>query len=319
MYLLVSQDDMGRRMVFPMVKVKTTIGRDPSCDIVLEDPEVSRQHLKLYIVDDQVQVKDMGSSNGTFLNNQKIDKITPFNPGDNIIMGPNLFSLENVDATVPEDVEMTCMLTVDQLRELGDKPLRDEESSETDQVEATMISSRKDLMAGIYNKKIGLAKHASVEIIFGSDKGKKYLLPQGQFTLGRGENCNIRLSDEMVSTLHGVLITDKDETIYRDENSKNGSILNNRIVKHSVLGHRDTLMLGKTKIKFLDPKKAANAQAQTQPPRPATTNPEAYGDPADLVHPSSARNVVDFIKYYWYLFAGAGIVSILVILYFILR
>ena len=46
-----------------------TCGREPSCDLVLEDPTLSRLHARIELADDGlVSIQDAGSSNGTFLN-----------------------------------------------------------------------------------------------------------------------------------------------------------------------------------------------------------------------------------------------------------
>lgn len=49
------------------------IGRNPSSDIVLDDKMVSRQHARLTVLENgQVIIKDFGSSNGTFVNGNKV-------------------------------------------------------------------------------------------------------------------------------------------------------------------------------------------------------------------------------------------------------
>lgn len=46
-----------------------TCGREPSCDLVLEDTTLSRLHARIELADDgRVSIQDAGSSNGTFLN-----------------------------------------------------------------------------------------------------------------------------------------------------------------------------------------------------------------------------------------------------------
>lgn len=49
-----------------------TIGRDPSCDIVIADPYISRKHAKIFYRDDKWYVEDLGSRNGTFVNGEEI-------------------------------------------------------------------------------------------------------------------------------------------------------------------------------------------------------------------------------------------------------
>lgn len=50
-------------------------GRDPaSADIVLDHPTVSRKHVRFSIVEDEVDVLDLGSANGTFVNGRPLDQ-----------------------------------------------------------------------------------------------------------------------------------------------------------------------------------------------------------------------------------------------------
>jgi len=49
---------------------ETLIGRDPKADIFLNDITVSRRHAKILLEDSKATVKDLGSLNGTYLNNE---------------------------------------------------------------------------------------------------------------------------------------------------------------------------------------------------------------------------------------------------------
>jgi phage tail-like protein len=50
----------------------TTIGRQTGSQIVLSDPKVSRQHAQIECSDSECYIQDMGSANGTFVNNEKL-------------------------------------------------------------------------------------------------------------------------------------------------------------------------------------------------------------------------------------------------------
>ena len=50
----------------------TTIGRNPASDIHLENPAVSRSHAKIYREGWHYYIEDLGSSNGTFLNAERL-------------------------------------------------------------------------------------------------------------------------------------------------------------------------------------------------------------------------------------------------------
>src|SRR6201995_1143633 len=49
-----------------------TIGRNHDCDISISTDEISRHHAKLQVTPTGVMVEDLGSANGTFVNNQRV-------------------------------------------------------------------------------------------------------------------------------------------------------------------------------------------------------------------------------------------------------
>ena len=63
------------------------IGREPDCDIRIESEQISRHHAKLILHVDSAEVQDLGSSNGTFLNEKKVVGAMPVKPGDKVQIG----------------------------------------------------------------------------------------------------------------------------------------------------------------------------------------------------------------------------------------
>lgn len=59
------------------------IGRDPGCDIVISGPHVSRRHAELSMRGGKLWVKDLGSSNGTFVNGKRTEEVALKN-GDEV-------------------------------------------------------------------------------------------------------------------------------------------------------------------------------------------------------------------------------------------
>ncbi len=57
-----------RKQTFHFTQQSLTIGRDPICDLLLEDNTVSAQHARLTFRQNQWWVEDLHSTNGTFLN-----------------------------------------------------------------------------------------------------------------------------------------------------------------------------------------------------------------------------------------------------------
>lgn len=62
------------------------IGRRVDTDIVLPNGSVSRRHARVLCAGGQYFVEDLGSSLGTFLNQQRVDVMTPFAPGDELLI-----------------------------------------------------------------------------------------------------------------------------------------------------------------------------------------------------------------------------------------
>jgi len=66
-----------------------TVGRDATNQIRLHDTEVSRRHAEFRKVGDDYQLVDVGSANGTFINNQKVENAT-LQSGDHILIGQSI-------------------------------------------------------------------------------------------------------------------------------------------------------------------------------------------------------------------------------------
>lgn len=64
-----------------------TLGRDITNDIVINDPEVSRHHLRLTRGAGGFTMEDLGSTNGTFVNGQRLTGARPLRPGDMVGLG----------------------------------------------------------------------------------------------------------------------------------------------------------------------------------------------------------------------------------------
>ncbi len=75
----------------------TTIGR-AGCDIDLTDPDVSRRHAVVHGIDGGLAVEDLGSTNGTFVNDARIDGIARLEPGDQVRFGNTVWELTTADA-----------------------------------------------------------------------------------------------------------------------------------------------------------------------------------------------------------------------------
>ena len=76
--------------VFALDGPDLVIGRDPSCNLIVNDLEVSRRHGRLTMQPSGFVVEDLGSTNGTFVNGQRITAVTPLQSGDRVSLGDNI-------------------------------------------------------------------------------------------------------------------------------------------------------------------------------------------------------------------------------------
>ncbi len=83
-------------------EAQVTVGRASTADLVLNDPAVSNvhAHFEIGVHDRSVCVKDLGSSNGTFLNRQPLQphELTPLRTGDCVRFGQSVFYFIGSDA-----------------------------------------------------------------------------------------------------------------------------------------------------------------------------------------------------------------------------
>ncbi len=87
-------------MVFELSKDVLLIGRDVTNDIVIGDAEISRQHARLTRTPGGHVLEDLGSTNGSFVNGERLMAPRVLNPGDLVGMGENVTM--TFDATAPE-------------------------------------------------------------------------------------------------------------------------------------------------------------------------------------------------------------------------
>jgi phage tail-like protein len=65
-------EGLGESQLFVIPIGKTLIGRQKGNDLQLEDPQISRQHAQIICTNTDCQIMDLGSSNGTYVNNTKL-------------------------------------------------------------------------------------------------------------------------------------------------------------------------------------------------------------------------------------------------------
>ncbi len=81
----------GREYLIPPEGLR--IGRMAAHEVSLDDGQVSRTHAKLWVQENQLYIQDEGSTNGTWVNDQRISKPTSIQPGDKVRTGNTVFEV----------------------------------------------------------------------------------------------------------------------------------------------------------------------------------------------------------------------------------
>ena len=97
MYAVVITDEGGVRRRLDFTKPELTLGRVQGNDIVLAKRNVSKQHARLTLEDEQAVVVDLNSTNGTWVNGRKITAAQPLKQGDKIYIADFIITLEAAD------------------------------------------------------------------------------------------------------------------------------------------------------------------------------------------------------------------------------
>jgi pSer/pThr/pTyr-binding forkhead associated (FHA) protein len=90
---LIMFKENGEQKLFPIEPGKTIIGRKEDCDLRIPLAEISRKHAVVIMSDEAATIRDMGSANGTYLNNKRVAE-HELSPGDHIVIGPVVFTVQ---------------------------------------------------------------------------------------------------------------------------------------------------------------------------------------------------------------------------------
>jgi len=102
---------MGRRYVLGTAGL--VLGRDDACGVALSETSVSRRHAKVAPVGDGFTIADLGSTNGTFVNNFPVTGPLPVRDGDYVRVGSCILRFlagGNVEAAYHEEIHRLAIL-----------------------------------------------------------------------------------------------------------------------------------------------------------------------------------------------------------------
>lgn len=158
----------------PLDQEETTIGRKPDNTIPIDNLAVSGHHARVLKIGNKAIVEDLGSTNGTLVNDKQITKHV-LRHGDTILVGKHTLTYVALgEAPAPEP-----------------QPQEDE-----DDMDKTMIITPQARSAMAGKAAAGTAANmplAAVQIIAGPLSGKSMDLTASLTSIGKGDNCRIKV------------------------------------------------------------------------------------------------------------------------------
>jgi len=94
----------GRVFTLPEPPARLTIGRDDACDVPLNDADLSREHAELEVGLDGVWLRDLGSKNGVFMGELRVDERL-LDDRDEVQLGSSVLRFEDPAAAVVAELE----------------------------------------------------------------------------------------------------------------------------------------------------------------------------------------------------------------------
>ncbi|MBK8010599.1 MAG: FHA domain-containing protein [Deltaproteobacteria bacterium] len=212
---------------FPVTELGAVLGRDESADIRVDEKKVSRRHANFRVIDDELWVEDLGSSNGIRLNGRKIDRRARFSGSDQIRVGGYVIT--------PKDA---APATGSAARELSDD----------------LGDSKHSRDAAEQPRLLGLDDPV---------RGMTFALRSGENILGRLEECDIPILDGSISRQHARLVCGPAGVSVTDLSSSNGTFLNDQRIEVAELAEEDLLRFGNINFRVRFPP----ALRELHPPR----------------------------------------------------
>lgn len=117
--IVIYGDDLGRRV--SLGNEQCVIGRSSKCEVQIDQESVSRNHCRISFNGKTYTIRDLGSTNGTYVNDELIDEIN-LRDGDQIKVGRTIMKFitgGNIEAQYHEEIYR--LMTIDGLTEVHNK------------------------------------------------------------------------------------------------------------------------------------------------------------------------------------------------------
>ncbi|ARN74591.1 FHA domain-containing protein [Oceanicoccus sagamiensis] len=240
------------------------VGRGSASDFVIDQERLSRKHARLSEGDGAVLVEDMGSTNGTFVNGNKVESPTLAKNGDVIKFDTFAYEVcviggvDATDATVSNAAvhEEVLEAKTQMFQAPKSWALDDNKSAEGTQVMSLdMLKQSAPPEAGEGNIAEDISTDVPVLVCTSGElQGKTFKFNTREkltkWEIGRADSCEIQIDDGSVSTNHAQLIHEGRRWKLIDLMSANGTYVNDNKGLTSYLSSGDKVRFGQVEFIF---------------------------------------------------------------------
>ena len=240
------------------------IGRGLDCDLVVSDSLASRRHAQLNLTDNTLTVCDLGSSNGTFVNGQRVTEPTAVPVGSQLRIGGTAgpeVTLRTMPAGAAARAPHTdprgatarsgAMSQPLPVRRTGRAAVPAPVGAPTN---TGMVFEGYSLPSGPIEQRPAVSAAGGGTTVTGAapqvmaDAGGGTGGPAGPITIGRGLENQIVLQDLLASRHHARLSPARGGYEVTDLDSRNGTYVNGRRISTAWLGEGDLLAIGHSRF-----------------------------------------------------------------------
>jgi len=250
-----------------------TVGRQSGIYLLIDHGTVSRRHAEISYANGQYVLRDLGSSNGTFINDSRLEpgSVHILKQDDRVLFGKvaYIFQFRSLARQVKTTLHQAMTGFYDPTAassspQPSGQPILNADGS------LLLPGTSSAIPASV----VATFKESPVLIVVSHGKPEIFRLKPGQrLKLGRDKNNDIILADVAASRLHAEVLPGPDGIYIRDHGSSNGVMVNRtRIDNPYRLAHGDRITIGSITIYFIDQREMENRPSGAQAAPPHTCN-----------------------------------------------
>jgi pSer/pThr/pTyr-binding forkhead associated (FHA) protein len=273
----------GETIAFELVSPVTKLGKGLNNDLVLDDPTVSTSHASIEADREGFILTDLGSRNGTFINDERLAAPRPLRDGDLVKLGRSTLRFhlhqerEPSDTTIQAVNLQTAQIDESLIAKFSPRLARKHQVFPVAETQTHLIIALADPTNQDAIEEVKREAHKEVEVrlasasdiaeridqhygpkligVLRSGEKIEYRLNKPEVDIGKAPHNDIVLDHPAVSHTHAVILARDGGYIIVDLESRNGTFVNGQRLgsEGQALRHGDKIQMGEVLLTFRSP------------------------------------------------------------------